>query len=997
MLSPHHKPAISRPGFAVLVSLLAVGCLDSSVVTCEDGRVCAGETVCDEAHDGCVLAEQLETCEDRAQGAACRYRGVPSGACREGVCLPSGCGNGVLDAQEVCDDGNRIHGDGCSGDCRSDETCGNGVVDITVGESCERVSERDGASCRPDCVSMRCGDGVLDRDAHEVCDEGAANSLEPAAACRPNCQPRRCGDNVRDPGEVCDDGNTRGADGCSAECDSDERCGNGIVDTAAGESCEPTGPTDRWCRATCDVVRCGDGIRDREAFEACDEGAENSDEPNASCRPNCQPRRCGDGVRDSDELCDDGNLANGDGCSHDCQSLERCGNGYRDLDEGEECDDANLLSHDGCSSTCRTEAPRWEPVDLEGYFIHPLDGCATYDAARGRFVSYCPDGLGRVRLAELDFWSWRSLPLSGTRPATTGKLVWDGARRVTLLFRSSEDGSGVGETWAWNGAAWRKLTPLTASPPNRDSPALVYDAGRERVVFYAAPRPDEQLAGTWEWDGRDWTPVETSAAPPPGTHSATYDPVRGRVALFDGTELWSYDGESWSIEEVGFAEPTAIGVRFALVFDARARELLLVDAEGSIWKQEGGSWVEVAVNHDFFPGLDGTVLYSPHHQRVFHLGGGSEVSLLEDGAWLSFEARSMPLPRLSGHSLSYEPMSGMLLMFDGDRDETWIWDGFGWQQEFRARPSPGIRAGHATTHEGPSGRIILFGGVDQDNNLASGTWAWTLEGWQELEVAREPPPRRSAAMAYDVANREVILHGGQDRRDVWRLSEGRWSEVAEVPTPHAQFFHGLTYDGARERMVLVGSGAWEWDGLQWEAFETAGPGVRYRHGLAYNPQRRRTMLYGGDHFGPIAWEWNGTWEPVPETVGAQVTVQRPNTFTYDAPRARMIVVEAESADSTWEFAYTAPGEPEEVCRFGFDTDGDGKVGCDDPDCWPFCAPLCPPGSTCDASLPHCGDGVCNEHLETCRMCPEDCSCDAVCGDFFCDAGETAGSCPGDCH
>jgi hypothetical protein len=72
------------------------------------------------------------------------------------------------------------------------------------------------------------------------------------------------------------------------------------------------------------------------------------------------------------------------------------------------------------------------------------------------------------------------------------------------------------------------------------------------------------------------------------------------------------------------------------------------------------------------------------------------------------------------------------------------------------------------------------------------------------------------------------------------------------------------------------------------------------------------------------------------------------------------------------------------------------VGCDDPDCWSYCTPLCPPGVDCAPELSRCGDGMCNDALESCRMCPEDCACDPACGDFFCDSGESAETCPGDC-
>jgi cysteine-rich repeat protein len=41
-----------------------------------------------------------------------------------------------------------------------------------------------------------------------------------AAACRANCTVPRCGDGIVDAGEVCDDGNTQGGDGCAADCKS---------------------------------------------------------------------------------------------------------------------------------------------------------------------------------------------------------------------------------------------------------------------------------------------------------------------------------------------------------------------------------------------------------------------------------------------------------------------------------------------------------------------------------------------------------------------------------------------------------------------------------------------------------------------------------------------------------------------------------------------------------------------------------------------------------
>jgi cysteine-rich repeat protein len=77
-------------------------------------------------------------------------------------------------------------------------------------------------------------------------------------------------------------------------------------------------------------------------------------------------QRCGDGLLESGEGCDDQNFDDDDGCSHHClvesgflcagvpsecvSSTPVCGN--QNVDPGEECDDGNLTDGDGCGSDC---------------------------------------------------------------------------------------------------------------------------------------------------------------------------------------------------------------------------------------------------------------------------------------------------------------------------------------------------------------------------------------------------------------------------------------------------------------------------------------------------------------------------------------------------------------------------------------------------------------------------------------------------------------------
>lgn len=141
--------------------------------------------------------------------------------------------------------------------------------------------------------------------------------------------PPVCGNGVVEPGELCDDGNTNDADGCTNRC-GPATCGDGVVQP--GEECDDGNRDDTdGCLASCAKARCGDG-KVQAGVEACDDG--NTLDTDGCVR--CQPARCGDGVVQAGvEACDDGNLVEDDGCSNVCK-LPVCGDGKKQGKE--ECD-----------------------------------------------------------------------------------------------------------------------------------------------------------------------------------------------------------------------------------------------------------------------------------------------------------------------------------------------------------------------------------------------------------------------------------------------------------------------------------------------------------------------------------------------------------------------------------------------------------------------------------------------------------------------------------
>jgi cysteine-rich repeat protein len=236
----------------------------------------------------------IETCRN---GAGCDTGYLCN---NDQVCVGSLCGNRVLNSGEQCDDGNRNDTDGCDRDCfieRSGGRCGDGILQGARGEQCDDGNTISNDGCNAVCV----------REGTFV----AGLSV--------------CGDGIVGENEECDDANLRDFDGCTSVCSLEVgSCGDGVVQRALGEQCEPR-LHDSSLPYGCDAARCrfvssecGNGVVN--IGEGCDKGNMNSNMANQQCRLDCSMARCGDGVVDdmNGEQCDDGNLLRGDGCSSMC-------------------------------------------------------------------------------------------------------------------------------------------------------------------------------------------------------------------------------------------------------------------------------------------------------------------------------------------------------------------------------------------------------------------------------------------------------------------------------------------------------------------------------------------------------------------------------------------------------------------------------------------------------------------------------------------------------
>jgi cysteine-rich repeat protein len=239
------------------------GCDGDCTFTCEvdadcpdDADECSGVAMCDTSTHTCGSSAPP------AMGSDCTASTGGPGTCQAMVCVPAGCGNGIVDDGEDCDDMNADEADGCKSTCEftcvGDEQCDDGnacngaetcIVESNTCMAGTALSCNDGIACTADScnASTGCVNTLIDADG----DGEAARSL---GSCGTDCDDTRA-TTCRGCSEICnntrdDDCNGTVDDGLTtwfADCDGDGYAPTGAVNTM---SCTRPSPTATGCSAS---------------------------------------------------------------------------------------------------------------------------------------------------------------------------------------------------------------------------------------------------------------------------------------------------------------------------------------------------------------------------------------------------------------------------------------------------------------------------------------------------------------------------------------------------------------------------------------------------------------------------------------------------------------------------------------------------------------------------------------------------------------------------
>src|SRR5436853_944624 len=269
---------------------------------------------------------------------------------------------------------------------------------------------------------------------------------------------------------------------------------------------------------------------------------------------------------------------------------------------------------------------------------------------------------------------------------------------------------------------------------------------------------------------------------------------------------------------------------------------------------------------------DHAMAYDAANNRTI-LFGGNTVSGNSGETW-AYDSRSNTWTNMSPashpsarslHSMAYDAASARVILFGGDAfGETWSYD-FASNTWTNRTPAshPAARESAAMAYDSAAGRTILFGGFTGAQSHETWSYDFAANAWTNLNPSSFPSGRSSLGLAYDAASGRTVLFGGYTGSGVngetWTYDSNAnaWTNRTPSGHPAARFQHGMAYDSAVGRVILVGgdnngipnvffNDTWGYDaGTNAWANPALRPAGRYQSAMAYDSQFDRVVLFGG--------------------------------------------------------------------------------------------------------------------------------------------------------
>ncbi len=266
----------------------------------------------------------------------------------------------------------------------------------------------------------------------------------------------------------------------------------------------------------------------------------------------------------------------------------------------------------------------------------------------------------------------------------------------------------------------------------------------------------------------------------------------------------------------------------------------------------------------------GSMAYDPADNLTLYFGGcrlarcpDNQTWAFAQGGWANLTNPHHAPPARIEASMDYDPNMGGVLLFGGAAvsgiiGDTWLFRHGTWTNLSWLGPAPPARYG-ATMAFDPQPEengSVLFGGVVSGIGESNDTWVWQgWSGWIQLHPSAIPPPTFLAGMAYDAADRVMLLYRPDTANETWELYSGQWWFMNPTgAVPDRYYYSSTVYDPSLESVLLFGGDAYyglandtyAFSGSTWSyLFPAHAPPRLVAAPIALDPSGSVPVLFGG--------------------------------------------------------------------------------------------------------------------------------------------------------
>jgi hypothetical protein len=216
---------------------------------------------------------------------------------------------------------------------------------------------------------------------------------------------------------------------------------------------------------------------------------------------------------------------------------------------GKAPDPLNLLN-----DTWQFKGGQWERIMTSMAPSPRAEADMTYDIHRETIVLFggyiIQDG---EYLKLKDTWEfydndWHLASTEGPSGRHGVSMAYNPKDSTVVLFGGSTSdrqyGESKGETWTWNGRAWKQLD--IEQPPGVFNASMVFDKANGQFIRFGGWNGKSRINDTWSFRNDEWIKLDIGQSPIPRNHSdMVHDEKQNRIILFGGHDGQNVFGDTW--------------------------------------------------------------------------------------------------------------------------------------------------------------------------------------------------------------------------------------------------------------------------------------------------------------------------------------------------------------------------------------------------------------------------------------------------------------------